>query len=327
MNPKFSVIIPVYNVAPYLKECLDSVVAAAECFSRVERGGRVEIVCVDDGSTDGSSEILDSYLLLSLKTQTLKVIHKTNGGVSSARNRGLDEASGEWVLFLDGDDMLHPDCLARLGKAIESYSNVDTIRFGLVRFGDHEQVPWVKVEPEIEIEIQDVSEDMTGVPPYGFTCVAYRRKLLDGIQFGNQIVGEDVLFLAQYMDRVRVLAKMSCAFYGYRVREGSAILSPITERKLLDVISVAADILTIYNNSSKNVPVSYIRLQKNILLERVPSEWMLLDKIARQRVVARWREALAEISDIRAWLILHLSCLIPVLCRLPYCLKQKGLHR
>lgn len=90
----FSVIVPVYNVAPYLKECLDSVLAQTfidwVC------------ICVDDGSTDGSSAILDEY---AARDSRFRVAHQSNMGVGAARNKGLDLANGDWVTFLDADDV------------------------------------------------------------------------------------------------------------------------------------------------------------------------------------------------------------------------------
>ena len=89
----FSIIIPVYNVAPYLRECLDSVLAQTLT--------DWEAICIDDGSTDGSGAILDEY---AAKDKRFKVIHQKNAGVSAARNSGIDAATGEYVTFLDGDD-------------------------------------------------------------------------------------------------------------------------------------------------------------------------------------------------------------------------------
>ena len=89
MNPKYSVIIPVYNVAPYLSECLDSL-----CSQSVVSW---EAVCVDDGSVDGSGMLLDKY---AEKDDRVKVIHQRNQGVSAARNAGIAAATGEWLYFL-----------------------------------------------------------------------------------------------------------------------------------------------------------------------------------------------------------------------------------
>ena len=96
-NPLISVIIPVYNVAPYLAACLDSVV------SQTYRN--LEILLIDDGSTDKSGAICDEYATKDLR---IKVVHQANGGVSAARNKGLEIAQGEYIGFVDPDDLTLP---------------------------------------------------------------------------------------------------------------------------------------------------------------------------------------------------------------------------
>lgn len=100
--PCVSVIIPVYNVAPYLREALDSVVGQSY--------HNLEIIIVDDGSTDGSSEICDEYL----SDPRVQVIHQENRGLSNARNVGLDLSSGVYIAFLDSDDAFHPDFVQKM---------------------------------------------------------------------------------------------------------------------------------------------------------------------------------------------------------------------
>ncbi|MDD5457683.1 MAG: glycosyltransferase [Candidatus Margulisbacteria bacterium] len=95
-----SVIVPVYNVEKYLARCIESI--------RVQTYSNTEIILVDDGSSDKCPEICDGY---AMADERIKVIHKMNGGTSSARNAGLDIMNGEFVSFVDSDDFLHPDCL------------------------------------------------------------------------------------------------------------------------------------------------------------------------------------------------------------------------
>ena len=90
---QFSIVIPVYNVAPYLRECVDSVLA--------QNSTDYEIILVDDGSTDNSPAICDEY---AEKYSQIKVIHKANGGLSDARNFGIKKAQGDYLMFLDSDD-------------------------------------------------------------------------------------------------------------------------------------------------------------------------------------------------------------------------------
>lgn len=102
-NPTVSVIIPVYNVAPYIDECIQSVIN--------QTYGNLEIIIINDGSTDGSGEICDSY---ALKEQRIKVIHQVNKGLGAARNAGLDIAGGEIISFLDSDDAFAAGMIEKL---------------------------------------------------------------------------------------------------------------------------------------------------------------------------------------------------------------------
>lgn len=124
MNPKISVIIPVYNVENYLRACLDSILQQSfqdwEC------------ILVNDGSKDNSGEICDEY---SRRDARFRVIHKANGGVSSARNRGLDIANGEWLTFVDSDDTLASDALEYMLK-LNLATNADVCNCTLVQDGN-----------------------------------------------------------------------------------------------------------------------------------------------------------------------------------------------
>ena len=117
MTPFFSIIIPVYNVASYLRECLDSVLA--QTFTDWEA------ICVDDGSSDESSVILDEYAAKNLR---FRVIHQINAGVSAARNAALAVAKGNWVTFVDADDRIEPWRLAFFADVIQGNPQIDWIR-------------------------------------------------------------------------------------------------------------------------------------------------------------------------------------------------------
>jgi len=107
-----SAIIPVYNVAPYLARCLDSVLAAVDA---LEFRNDAEVICIDDGSTDGSSAILREY---ADRDARIKVVRQENQGLSAARNAGLDIASGEWIAFIDSDDWVEKDYFTALFGAV-----------------------------------------------------------------------------------------------------------------------------------------------------------------------------------------------------------------
>ena len=118
--PVVSVIVPVYNAEKYLDECVKSLVN--------QTLQDIELILVDDGSSDRSGEICDGY---AARYHFVKVIHQTNGGVGAARNRGLEEAAGEWVTFMDSDDWAEPDMVEiMLGHALVHSSDISI--FGLI---------------------------------------------------------------------------------------------------------------------------------------------------------------------------------------------------
>lgn len=120
-NPKISIIIPVYNVEKYLQYCLDSIIA--QTFTDWE------CICVDDGSSDASGKILDEY---AVKDKRFVIIHKENGGVSSARNAGLDIARGEYVTFCDSDDWIEADCFEYVVGKIDK-SDISLVQWGIAK--------------------------------------------------------------------------------------------------------------------------------------------------------------------------------------------------
>ena len=119
---RFSVVIPVYNVADYLTACVDSVLSG-DCSD-------YEIILVDDGSTDNRSGPLCDALA-ARSPGRIRVIHQENLGLGGARNTGLEAARGEYLFFLDGDDTITPDALSTLSRAVETYRHPDVIAFFL----------------------------------------------------------------------------------------------------------------------------------------------------------------------------------------------------
>ena len=117
-RPKFSVIVPVYKVEEYLETCVNSLLAQG-----MEEGS-MEILLVDDGSPDRCGELCDE---LAVSYMAIQAIHKTNGGLSSARNAGMHKARGEYLIFVDSDDTLEPGALCRIEDALEKYGESDAV--------------------------------------------------------------------------------------------------------------------------------------------------------------------------------------------------------
>lgn len=110
-NPLVSIIIPVYNVEKYIEKCIDSIIN--------QTYKNLEIILVDDGSPDGCPEICDKY---ALQDSRIKAIHKKNGGLSDARNAGLDIMKGEWVIFIDSDDFVSPYHVENLYYLVKKFN-------------------------------------------------------------------------------------------------------------------------------------------------------------------------------------------------------------
>ena len=198
---RVSVIIPVYNQAPYLAECLDSVLAQSL--------REIEVICVDDGSTDGSARMLDEY---GKRDPRVKVIHQENAGVATARNNGLDAATGEFVAFMDPDDK-YPDAevLADLVCGAE-HNGVDICGGSLRTFSGS------SLEPEFSFAADGVLAYADYQFEFGFYRYAYRRRLLidAGIRFPDLVRFQDVPFCVEALHAAGRLYAMRRLSYLYR---------------------------------------------------------------------------------------------------------------
>lgn len=218
----FSVIVPVCNVSPYLRESLNSVLA--------QTCGDWEAVCVDDGSTDGSGAILDEY---AAKDERIKVIHQTNQGVSAARNRALEAANGEWICFLDGDDILEPEMFRRCARLAMAH-DLDFVRFDYYLFKGMRK----KAELSGKTAVRDATNRLEGkLIETGLFSGAYRRRILDGMRFDPSLkVGEDQVLFGEALKRMRKVGWIDECFYAYRQREGSATHGRRGKEFLMDTI-------------------------------------------------------------------------------------------
>lgn len=221
---RISVIIPVYNVENYLAECIESV-----CNNDYND---LEIILVNDGSTDSSDSICDRYAGIDSR---IKVIHKSNSGVSSARNSGIDVASGDYIAFLDGDDLVKSNIYRKLLDALQ-YNNVD---IAICRFSDYvcgTEIVHTEPIPTGCLYGQDVWNnlvlDMLGTPLdkakcapiMGSICRGLYRKciiLANNIRFKNIKIAEDMLFHLEYLCCCKSAVVLSESLYMYRYNSQS----------------------------------------------------------------------------------------------------------
>ncbi len=227
----FSIIIPVYNVAPYLRECLDSVLS--QTFTDWEA------ICVDDGSTDASGAILDEY---AAKDARFRVIHQSNAGVSAARNRALDMARSEWVLFLDGDDYLATGHLQFfVDQPHKADVNFLPVRFvnddGTVKFCRGPRIGVIDSCEGIATYCRKLVFNDTGVNLLGYTWNKFFKLSLINDNHKrfvpNLSVSEDEVFTYAVLDHAKTVTGFSDTGYCYRWHAFGLTHSKRKDHKLL----------------------------------------------------------------------------------------------
>ena len=205
---KISVIIPVYNNEKYLKECLDSV-----CHQTLTD---IEIICINDGSSDGSLNILNEYS----KDDRIIVIDQTNQGPAIARNRGLDIAKGEYIGFLDSDDIyIDSESLEMMFNAgkehdadmISANLNFLTPKREITHNPHYDKGTFHYFRNECEID-----PDEYGIPFYFYKNL-FKSDLIKDIRFPNLLKGEDPIFLSKVLSKVDGIYGVPIDFYGYMV--------------------------------------------------------------------------------------------------------------
>ncbi len=218
--PRISVVIPVYNVEKYIGQCLGSV--------RDQTFGDFEAIVVNDGSLDGSRAIVQEFVD---EDPRFRVLDQEDLGVSNARNRGIREASGDIVCFLDADDYLEASAFERIDAAFASPAP-DVVRFGANAVPKEDSYPWLERQlcprrVRYDGFVPELCFDEVALPY--IWCVAVRRSALlaSGVLFDEGLsMGEDQVFLLELYPRVRSVSFVPERLYDYRVtREGSLMAS------------------------------------------------------------------------------------------------------
>ena len=209
--PKFSIIIPVYNVAPYLRECLDSVLA--------QTNADWECICIDDGSTDASATVLEKY---ASQDARFRVIRQTNGGVAHARQVGLDAAQGEFVGWVDPDDWIEPRHFQTMLEKIE-LEHADMVWGGYVL---EEDLAKTVCQMSCVEDARAMAEGILSGKVMGTLCAkVYRRSAIvaSGANFGGGkcAIMEDAYFLLGLLCTGARIAKVNDSSYHYVRRKGS----------------------------------------------------------------------------------------------------------
>ena len=277
MKELVSVIIPVYNVQEYLPACLDCV-----CGQTYKD---LEIILVDDGSTDDSGAICEQY---GQNDSRIRVIHKPNGGQSSARNMGIDVANGRWLTFVDSDDLIAPDYVEALLRAIGDcdISMCDRQKFT--------QAP-DPVAGDGAVIVYDKDQMLRKVydaPKYiAIWGKLYRRELFTSFRFAEGIIYEDEDALPQLFYASEKIACLQEEKYFYRVRPDSTMTATFSKKRL-DIICVCKRRIDLFaqwgqTDLRKTAVKDYYRHLKRLEKQTAGPEWELEHELVLQEL-AGW---------------------------------------
>lgn len=243
LNNKVSIIVPVYNVELYLEECIDSVIN--------QTYENLEIIIVDDGSTDNSGMICDAY---ENKDERITVIHKENGGLSAARNTGLRIATGEYVYFLDSDDYIEKNAMSDLMEIFEQ-EKVDVVFFDAYVF-------YTDCEPDdnvnsykrkkrytslngkdILVKLLENDEYRTPVQLYMYKAEFLNR---NNLEFYEGIIHEDELFSFQVFNADGIVAHCHKSLYARRIRPASIMTASASSKRFKSMLAIYNELAKMY---------------------------------------------------------------------------------
>lgn len=245
MNPKVSVIVPVYNPGPYLEQCLNSLL--------MQTYSNLEIILVDDGSTDGSGKMCDDY---AAKDSRILCLHQRNSGVSSARNAGIERSSGEYVHFLDSDDYLELNAYEILMQHIEAEKCDVAVCEYFVDYPDK------SIRHELDSSLYNVCSGEEAAARlfsgFQFACTKFfPRKLISDLRFHEDIYrGEDTLYAAEALLRAKRVCYLNMPLYHYVQSEESACRGRFRESQL-SILKLYEEYECLYGRYSVHIPTSY----------------------------------------------------------------------
>lgn len=293
MDALISVIIPAYNIENYIAKTLDSVLA--------QTYENLEIIVVNDGSMDGTGSVINAY---AARDSRIKAIHKENGGVSSARLRGVKEATGEWIGFVDGDDYVEPDMYARLLENARKYhAQISHCGYKMVFPSGKIDYYYNTGRTVIQTEKQGCTDLLEGkyVEP-GLWNKLYRKELFAGLEewLDTSIrINEDLLMNFYLFRQAKLSVFEDVCPYHYVLRKGSAATSRVNAHKLQDPLKVRHILL----QETKGVPEWNKAVEGHLIYQLITGATMGLGD-QKELIKPHRREVRRELRQ-RLWGILR----------------------
>lgn len=292
----FSVIVPIYNVEKYLHKCVDSLIG--------QTYKDIEIILVDDGSPDNCPTICDEY---AKKDSRIKVIHKQNGGLSDARNKGLEAATGEFVSFIDSDDYIELDTFERFSKFISPEIDM-LVGDAIVEGGecplDNPKHLQGKVLLGYDYFKSAVQYDKV---PAAVWCYVHRRVFLieNDLRFKYGILHEDEQFTPRALLKAKGVCYTGIVFYHYVLRDGSITKRKDKRKNATDLLSTFGELEIIFRQIKDK---KFKNNLLNSLAEKYFSMYVLLElnrygkTFVRKKFVLRTAKKLK--TRVKSWLFM-----------------------
>ncbi len=282
-NALISVIVPVYNVEKYINKCIESLANQT-----IEN---IEIILVDDGSTDSSGAICDEY---ENKYDNIKVIHKKNGGLSSARNVGIDNAKGEYLAFVDSDDWVDHNTYEHLYHLIKS-GEYGFASFGfLEEFGTETEQSITDIKHKIYNQKELFSQILNDNSVAGYACNKLLKRCVVGDErFDETLLScEDIDFCVRIASKCKKVIHTESMFYHYRQRNDSMTGDFSYNVRKLSVIKAYENIMPIYKEYDFE---DYYKLERNYLKIALNIKGrMILSKVKDDKITDRLESIIRE---------------------------------
>ena len=270
MKDKISVIIPVYNVEEYLCKCVEGIIN--------QTYANLEIILVDDGSTDKSGQLCDE---LSTTDSRITVLHKKNGGLSDARNYGIEKATGKYITFVDSDDTVAVNYIDTLYELIIKY-NADISICNCVHCYEGEKIQFREADYTVAFETEKAISNMLYQKLFLVSAWAklYKIEFFSDTKFPIGKLYEDSAIMYQIFEKAKLIAFSNAEIYGYFHREGSITTQKFNDKNF-DILDISKEIFEHYKNNKeiKDAAISYYVVAALRIYLNCPSESAYRDRI------------------------------------------------
>lgn len=258
---KISIIVPIYNVEKYLRKCLESIVN--------QTLQELEIILVDDGSRDKSGEICEIY---KQKDCRIQIVHKSNGGLSDARNEGVKYATAEYIIFIDGDDYIAEDMMETLYNLAKK-NNADIAVCGVCNVYGDKKIPQCKSKEEFVCTGREAFRHiLEGRKIPGTICnKLIKREIAEQIQFPAGRLYEDAFYTLDLIRKVNLVYVTTKPLYYYVHRQGSITTSRFKKADL--------DIIYAYQKTLELVKEKYPELKTQAVFRILWAHFVVIDRI------------------------------------------------